>query len=157
MSKELDEFERLQAEKMKRQVKAQIVWAIVTSVDWAKKTMDTKSVVDGLELYDVLLGLGSFYRKPKIGTKCVLGILENKQGLILLDAEEFEEAVYSSGESEFTIKEDGFIIKQGDDSLKQVLGDFMTEVNKITVINGTSINVPAVAAIKNRLNNILIA
>ncbi len=157
MSDALNEFVRLQRENTKRHIKAQIVWATVSSVDWDAKTMEAKSVVDGLELYDVLLGLGSFYRKPKIGTKCVLGLLENRQGLILLDAAEFEEAVYSSGGSEFTIKEEGFIIKQGSESVKDVLGDFMTEVNKIIVINGTSINVPAVTAIKNRLNNILIA
>jgi hypothetical protein len=157
MSKAIDEFQRLLKEQQKGAVNPQLIWATVEAVDWNAKTMTAKSVVDGLEYYNVLLGLGSFYRKPPIGTKCLLGVLGNKAAAtFLIEAEAFEEEIYKSGTTEFTIKETGFIIKQGDESLKTILNDFITEVNKIVVVQGRTIDVAAVTLIKNRLNTVLI-
>jgi hypothetical protein len=139
-------------------VNPQLIWATVAAVDWSKKTMTAKSVVDGLEYFNVLLGLGSFYRKPKVGTKCLLGVLgDKKAATFLIEAEAFEESVMKSSDTEFTIKEDGFILKQGNESLKTILNDFMNEVNKIVVVQGRTIDVAAVTLIKNRLNTVLTA
>lgn len=74
----------------------------------------------------------------------------------LVEADELEEFVFKSGKSEMTIKDEGFIIKYEGESLKKVFNDMIDEINKIIVINGTSINVPAMVAIKQRLNTILI-
>jgi len=157
MSKELDEFTRLLKQQQKNAVNPQLIWAIVNSVDWDTKTMTAESIVDGLEYYNVLLGLGSFYRKPKVGTKCLLGVLGNKaSATFLVEAEAFEEANFKSDETEFTIKESGFIVKKGDESLKTILNDFIDEINKIVVIQGRTIDVAAVTLIKNRLNTVLI-
>ncbi len=170
MSKELDEFTELLKKKTTDQITPEVIWAVVDSVDWQEKTMDVKSTVDGLPYYDVLLGLGSFYRKPKLGTKCVIARLENTVGTILIDAEEFEEAILISDESEFTIKKEGFIVKVGNDSLKEVWNDFFDafknlsgELKKVVVSIGVTPNVPAIEQIENtvetdikpRLNNIL--
>lgn len=171
MSDKLDEFSKLLRHNATKHIKPQVVWAKVESVNWSDKTMDVKSIVDGLEYYDVLLGLGSFYRKPKQGTKCVIAKIENSDATILIDAEEFEEGIFTSGDSQFTIKEDGFIIKQGNDSLKDVWNDFFTqfkklsgELKKVVVSIGVTPNVPAITAIeqtvetqiKLHLNNILV-
>jgi hypothetical protein len=157
MNNELNEFERLLYERNKAAVKAQIIWATVKSVDWDAKTMTATGIVDGLDYYDVSLGLSSFYRKPKINTKCRLGILENKSAAsFLIDAEQFEEGIFTSGLSQFTIKETGFIIKQGDESLRDVFNDMIDELNKILVIQGNTIDVAAMMQIKQRLNSILI-
>jgi len=171
MSDKLDEFAKLLQHSAKKHVNPQVVWAKVESVDWSKKTMEVKSIVDGLAYYDVLLGLGSFYRKPKQRTKCVIAKIENSDATILIDAEEFEEGIFTSGDSQFTIKEDGFIIKQGGDSLKDVWNDFFAEfknlsgeLKKVVVSIGVTPNVAAIVAIeqtvetqiKHSLNKILV-
>ncbi len=154
----ITEFTRLLKQQQKSAINPQLIWATVKSVNWDAKTMIAESIVDGLEYFNVLLGLGSFYRKPKVGTKCLLGVLGNKAAAtFLIEAEAFEEEIYKSGTTEFTIKETGFIVKQGDESLKTILNDFITEVNKIVVIQGRTIDVAAVTLIKNRLNTVLIA
>ena len=152
----LDEFVRLLKQKQKSEVQPQMVWATVKSVDWEKRTMVAIGLVDDLEYYDVLLGLGHTYKRPKQGSKCLLGVIGNHVAFtFLIEAENVEEMLVVSGQSEMTVKEEGFIIKRADQSLTQVLNDFIDEVNKIVVINGTTINVAAVNLIKERLNTIL--
>lgn len=157
MSGAITEFTRMLKEQQKNAVAPQLIWATVKKVDWAAKTMTAESIVDGLKYFNVLLGLGSFYRKPKVGTKCLLGVLGNKAAAtFLIEAEAFEEEIYKSGTTEFTIKETGFIVKQGDESLKTILNDLIDELNKIVVIQGRTIDVAAVTLIKQRLNTVLI-
>jgi hypothetical protein len=154
----LDEFIRLQKDQGKAHVKPQLVWATVKEVDWDDKTMVATDLIDGLDYYNVLLGLGAVQQKPKVGSKCLLGVLGNKaSATFLVEAENVEETVFTSDKTSFVIKESGFIIKQNDESLRDVLGDFFDEVNKIVVVYGNTINVAAVTAIKERLNSILIA
>ena len=150
------EFSTLLDVKTKAQLTPGVTWAIVQDVDWGAKTMTATGLADELPYYNVQLGLGSFYRKPVVGTKVLLGVPE-LQGAdtFLIECEAYEEAIYVSGDSTFVIKESGFEVKQGDESLRTILLDFMTEVNKIVVVNGTTINQAAVAAIKERLKQVL--
>lgn len=158
MSDAITEFTRLLKQQQKRAVNPQLIWAKVKSVNWDEKTMTAENIIDGLDYFDVLLGLGSFYRKPKVGTKCLLGVLGNQtSATFLIEAEAFEESVFKSGTTEFTIKEDGFIVKQGNESLRTILNDLITEINKIVVIQGRTIDVTAVTLIRQRLNTVLIA
>lgn len=155
MSEGLNEFNRLLGQRIRELIPIQTFWATVKSVDWDKKTMTATGLIDDLDNFDVLLGLGSQARKPKIGTKCLLGIIGNSPNAFLIEADELEEFLFKSGESELTIKTDGFIIKHQDQNLKTVFNDMIDEINKIIVINGTSINVAKMLAIKQRLNTIL--
>lgn len=76
----------------KRHVKVQTVWAIAKEVDWDGKKMIATGVADDLDFLNVRLGLGSIYRKPAVGTLCLLGLIENKDAAtFLIDAEELEE------------------------------------------------------------------
>ena len=153
-----DDFVRMLEEQTTSKVNAQIVWVKATEVDWSSKTMTAVSLLDDLEYFDVQLGLGSIYKKPKVGTKCLVGIIENKPAAsFLIEAVEVEESIYTSKDASFVINETGFVIKKGEESLKTVLNDFIDEVNKIVVIQGNTINVEKVTAIKNRLNTILTA
>jgi hypothetical protein len=78
----------------KKHVLVQTAWVIVKSVDWDKKTMVATGVMDDLDYHDVLLGIGSIYIKPKKGCKCLIGLIENKDGAaFLIDCEETEEVV----------------------------------------------------------------
>lgn len=143
----------------KGHVKVQTCWATVKEIDWEAKTMTVIGVLDSLPFYNVLLGIGSFYRRPTIGTDCLIGMIENKDAAtFLIDAESIDEAVYLSGESTFTILPDGFILKQGEVSFKQVLNDFQTQVgklcdelNKVIVTIGTGPNVALITAIKQKI------
>lgn len=151
--KEVAKFKKIIAERAKAKTPIQVEWGKVTSVDWNSKTAEV--TVDELIYYDVLLGLGNQYRKPKINTRCLIGIIENKEGSYLIDAEEIEEVVTLTGDAELVQKKDGFSIKKGDESLQKVLTDFMDECNKIMVIQGNTIDVAAVTVIKQRLKSIL--
>jgi hypothetical protein len=59
------------------------------------------------------------------------------------------------GTTALDIDENGHQLARGNEDLKSILNDFMTEVNKISVVVGTTINIPAVEAIKLRLNTVL--
>ena len=76
----------------KRHVKVSTAWATVKSVNWSKKTMTCTGVSDDLDYYNVLLGIGSTYVKPKKNTLVLIGIIENKEAAtFLIDAEDVEE------------------------------------------------------------------
>lgn len=137
-------------------IPVQTWWVAAQEVDWEEKTMTAIGVANELPFYNVLLGLGSFYRKPKIGTSCLIGIIENQTPIaFLLDCEEFDEAVYVSGQSSWTINNDGFIINQLDENLSECMGDLIDEINKIVIIYGNDINRAAMNAIKKRIQTIL--
>ena len=153
---ELNEFTNLLDLKTKGNTKVQTHWAEVVEVDWNNKTMTVKGLIDDLEFYDVLLGLGSVYKKPKIGAKCLIGlILNNEAATFLIEAEAVDELFIEVGTSTFKIDANGFLVKRDNETLKKVLNDLIVELNKIIVIQGTSINVPAMNAIKQRLNTVL--
>ncbi|MFD2566074.1 hypothetical protein [Pseudotenacibaculum haliotis] len=168
----IQEFGILLNKAIASQVKVQTHWCKVLKVDWEEKLMDVEGIADELPFYNVQLGQGSFYRKPKIDSICLIGIISGEEGsTFLIDATQFEEAIWISGESTMTIQEEGFIFKQSDESLRNVLGDFMSqfgklcdELNKVVVSIGTTPNIPVIEGIKNqvetqikdRLNNILI-
>lgn len=154
MSKELDEFIRLQKEQAKKGIKPQIVWATVKSVDWSNKTMIATSVIDGLDYFNVLIGLGDLLRKPKVGAKCLLGVIGNNvSATFLIECEAYEELVINVGQTVVRITNDGVVIKKDNESLKDVLSELITEVSKINP--STPANVPVLTTIKNRLNTIL--
>lgn len=153
---EIGEFNRLISQRIKELIPIQTAWAKAKTIDWDKKTMVATGVTDDLDYPDVLLGIGTEYKKPKEGTNCLIGIVSNSANAFLITAEEVEETIIVSGESQLTIKEDGFIIRQSNESLKTIFEDMIDEINKIIVINGTSINVAAMTAIKERLKTVLI-
>lgn len=154
--KELNEFVKLLDVKAKGNAKVQTHWVEVLEVDWDAKTMTAKGLTDDLEFYDVLLGLGTNYRRPKVGSLCLIGlILNNEAAAFLIAAESVEEITWNVKDNELTISEAGFLIKKNNETLKKVLNSLIDEVNKIIVVQGTSINVVAMNTIKQRLNNVL--
>jgi hypothetical protein len=91
----------------KKHVLVQTAWVIVKSVDWSKKTMVATGVMDDLDYHDVLLGIGSIYIKPKKGCKCLIGLIENKDGAaFLIDCEKAEETLLNGGDNGGLCKKD---------------------------------------------------
>lgn len=168
----ISEFNQLISQKIRELIPVQTAWATAKEVDWDKKTMTATGLVDDLDYHNVLLGIGGDFKKPKAGTKCLIGIVSNSANAFLITADEVEEIVFISGEShltidpekmfftngesQLTIKDGGFIVKHADENLKSIFSDMIDEINKIIVVNGTSINVGAMTAIKQRLNTVLI-
>ena len=152
----LEEFNRLLGQRIRELIPIQTTWATVKKVDWEKKTMTATGLEDDLDYFDVLLGISSEARKPKVGTKCIIGIIGNSANAFLIEADELEEIIFKVNQTELTITPSGFIVKKGGENLKKVLNDLIDEINKIIVINGTTINVAAMNLIKQRLNTILI-
>lgn len=184
MSSALDEFTELMRNSGKRQIPIQTEWCEVKEVDWQDKTMTVTSLLNDLEYFDVLLGIGSIYKNPKVGAKVLIGIIANTKACFMIDCAAFEEMIIVSDESSFTIKEAGFIVIQGDESLKEIFNNLIENINKqneeiqkvsgilqkVIVVNGTSPDVPGLLVIdemlaqikennntvNDRLNNVLI-
>lgn len=78
LNDEIQKFKKNLRKLAQSQVMVQTSWVKVKSVDWDKKTMVATGIIDGLDYHDVLLGLGSEYIKPKVGTLCKIGKVENK-------------------------------------------------------------------------------
>jgi hypothetical protein len=75
---EIAEFVELLGKKLREETPIQTVWSTCKSVDWDNKTMVATGLVDDLDFHDVNLGIGSVYKKPKVGSKCIIGIINNK-------------------------------------------------------------------------------
>lgn len=156
LADEIAVFKNLQQKEAEKLLTPGCVWATVKDVDWTNKTMTATGVEDDLDYHNVQLGLGAYYRKPKVGTLVMLGV-PGLQGAdtFLIECENFEEAIYVSGDSTFVIKEEGFIVQHGEENLRTILNDYDTqfgklcdEINKIVVSVGVTPNVPAITAIK---------
>src|SRR5690554_2391320 len=156
---EIATFSKLLDNKQKKHLTPGCVWATVKDVDWEAKTMTAVGVDDDLEYWNVQLGLGAYYRKPVVGSLVMLGV-PGLQGsdTFLIECEAFEEGIFVSGDSTFVIKEEGFIVKQGDENLRTIMDDqhkefgkLCDEINKIVVSIGTTVNVAAVTLIKNEV------
>lgn len=90
------EFGKLLTRKTKDLIDVQTHWCIVKKVDWDKKTMTATGVVDDLDFYDVLLGLGSINRKPSVDSKCLIGIVNNNSAAaFLIECESVDEVEIS--------------------------------------------------------------
>lgn len=157
MTDEIAEFGRLLSKRQKEGLPIQTAYAICISVDWNNKTMTATGQTDGLDYYNVRLGNGFEYKKPKVGTLCLIGLVENQAAnAFLIDASEVEEYYVKTGTSEVQVKEAGITIKRGNEDLRSVMNDMIDEINKIKVIYGNTINVDAMNAVRERLNTILI-
>ncbi|QQV91586.1 hypothetical protein Peternella1_50 [Winogradskyella phage Peternella_1] len=89
--REIEAFGGLMDSLMKGNAKIQTHYAYVTEVDWEAKTATVKGLLDDLEFYDVLLGLGASFVKPAIDSKCLIGvILNNEAQTFLISATEIE-------------------------------------------------------------------
>lgn len=58
---------------------AQLRWCTVQSVDKEKRIMDAKGDADGLEYYDIQLGMGAMNVYPKVGSSCLIAIVEGQE------------------------------------------------------------------------------
>lgn len=131
MLESIVEFKKLLAKKNKESIPVQTIWGVVHSVNENDKTMDV--MVNGIEYFDVLLGLGAIVTIPKKGSRCLIGIIENKHGGFLIDASEIQRQTITIDTTSIEITKEGVKIERNGLNLKTVQTDFMTAVSGIMV------------------------
>lgn len=141
MMEKLAEFKRLLQQRAKAQVPIQTEWVKVKSVDWDEKTMVATGELNGLDYDDVLLGLGSHYRKPVTGSLATIGIIANSAACFMIDCEEVEE-IEISDQSGFKwhLKDGKLLVKNEQASLFEILKDLAALLKqlKVSTPNGPS-------------------
>ena len=156
----LDKLKKTLSELAKNSTPIQTVWVEVTEVDWEERTMTAIGVDDELEYYDVLLGLGSIDLKPKVGSSCLIGIIENRDtASFLIMVDEIEEIDINADRCQLNIN-DGFIIKKENESLANLMSDLLQEIQKMKFTTNTGstillVNKPQFLAIENRFKDFL--
>lgn len=155
LKNELDQFGQLFKNRLNGSMKAALRWVEATEIDWDAQTM-TAVDGDGLEFFDVLLGVGTTAVKPVVGTDCLIAIVEGDEATaFLLFADEAEELYLKAGDTSVTVSKAGCVIERGSENLLNALVDLIAELQKVVVVVGTSPNVVALEAIKTRVKGIL--
>lgn len=114
----IDEFGALFKKHLENNKQVQLRLVYCKDVDWEEKTMTAMGATDDLEYYDVSLGLGYKFIKPKVDADCIIGILEGEESVgFLLDASEVEEVVFNGGELGGLVKIEQ--LKENIDTLKK--------------------------------------
>jgi len=125
---ELVEFVGLFKKHLNSVVKAEFRWVTAQEIDWDEKTM-TANDSNGLPYYDVMLGLGSNYIKPKKGSDCLVSIVEGQDAIaFLLFADEVDQICFN-GDIVFNNGEKGIPkLKELEDNLKS-LKEYVEAIN----------------------------
>lgn len=88
---EIDRFSSIIEWKVSGGRQAQLRFAECKAVDWSNRTMTAKGVTDNTDYMEVMLGFGYCDIKPKVGSLCLVGIIEGQESLaFLVNAEEVE-------------------------------------------------------------------
>lgn len=156
----LDKLKQTLSELQKNNTTTQTVWVEVKEVDWDEKTMVALGIDDELEYYDVLLGLGSVDVKPKVGSNCLIGFINNSETLpFLIMAEVVEEIDVKSEHCQLKVN-DGFLLKKQNETLAKLMSDLLKEIQKMKFTTNTGstiklVNQPQFLSIENRFKDFL--
>jgi hypothetical protein len=135
MSDKLAEFKKLLTQKMKSKVPIQTEWVKVSTVDWDEKTMVAIGENNGLEYFDVLLGLGSINIRPKIDSLALVGAIHNGEGCFMISCEEIEEMEWADISGFKWSLNNGLLTMNGDQHGGIVIApELVTQINKNTAV-----------------------
>ena len=122
---EIDEFDILLSEKIKKAIPQVLQWATVTSVDWQEKTCEATDLDTKLPFLNIALGIGGIYIKPKVGSLILVGMVENNESQpFLLNAQEVE--IYE-------LRADNFTIHNETVDFKTLLNDLLVELKNAII------------------------
>ena len=134
----------------------------VTAVDKDAKTCDVKPIDGSSEIFDVFLNLDETtgqFREPIIGALiCIVFI--TKETAVAVNYSELKQHNVKIKDTEFTIDENGFLLRKADENLAKLMDDLLKEIRlmKFTTNTGSTItlvNEPKFLAIQNRFKNLL--
>ena len=122
---EIDEFDILLSEKIKKAIPQVLQWATVTSVDWQGKTCEATDLDTKLPFLNIALGIGGMYIKPRVGSLILIGMVENNESQpFLLNAQEVD--IYE-------LKADKFTLQNEMVDFKTLLNDLLTELKNAII------------------------
>ena len=122
---EIDEFDILLSEKIKKAIPQVLQWATVTSVDWQGKTCEATDLDTKLPFLNIALGIGGMYIKPKVGSLILVGMVENNESQpFLLNAQEVEA---------YELKADNFTIYNETIDFKTLLNDLLNDLKSAII------------------------
>ena len=156
----LDQLKDTLTGMMKRQGSVQTTWVTAKEVDWENRTMMATGLADDLDFHNIALGLGSFDCKPKIGSACLIGMIDNNTTTsFLIMAEEVEEIDVNVKDCQLKIN-NGFLLKKQNETLKALMVDLLQEIQKMKFTTNTGstimlVNKPQFVAIENRFKDFL--
>lgn len=157
----LDKLRQTLADRVKSSIPTQIFWCKAKEIDWEEKTMTADSLNEGeAGFFNIQLGIGSEFKKPKAGSYCLIGIIENDDTApFLIWSEKLEEIDLIVGECEFQVK-DGFLLKKENETLKKLMGDFIQACRNMVFQTNAGITIelltdPEFEALKTRFNQFL--
>lgn len=134
--------------------------AVVQSVNEASKTINVIDI-DELEFEDVRLASAEDDKKsviifPKVKSTVLVSIIGNDENTLFVSKVNEVDKIEGTIETvNFTVDSSGYKVTKGDQNLLTIFNDMIDELNKIRVIQGRTINVAVMTAIKNRLNTVL--
>ena len=122
---EIDEFDILLSERIKKAIPQVLQWATVTSVDWQEKTCEATDLDTKLPFLNIALGIGGMYIKPKVGSLILVGMVENNESQpFLLNAQEVDA---------YELKANNFKLHNETVDFKTLLNDFFMELKNAVV------------------------
>ena len=122
---EIDEFDILLSEKIKKAIPQVLQWATVTSVDWQEKICEATDLDTKLPFLNIALGIGGMYIKPKVGSLILVGMVENNESQpFLLNAQEVEA---------YELKADNFTIHNETIDFKTLLNDLLNNLKSAII------------------------
>lgn len=136
--------------------------AEVTTVDVEAKTCDVKPIDGSSEIFDVFLNLdenSGQFREPVVGALiCIVFI--TKETAVAVNYSELKQHNVKIKETEFTIDENGFLLKKADENLAKLMDDLLKEIQKMKFTTNTGstinlINAPEFMAIQTRFKTLL--
>lgn len=149
---EIDEFDILLSEKIKKAIPQVLQWATVTSVDWEDKTCEATDLDTKLPFLNIALGIGGMYIKPKVGSLILVGMVENNESQpFLLNAQDIVT---------YELKADSFKLNNETVDLKTLLNDLLTELKSAIIQtpagpgNFAPQNVAKFEEINNKINQL---
>jgi hypothetical protein len=93
---------------------------------------------------------------PKSGSYVMFALIDNSAtDAVVINCSEIEKTVVKIGQTVHEISDEGHKIEKGPDNMKALIASFISEVQKIIVVNGRSPNVAALEQIKQKFNNLL--
>lgn len=142
--------------------------AIVQSVDEENQTCvlidddNDGTVYNDVRLRPVIDGNSSVVIFPTVGTYALAIMIEGGEDAdwMLLAAGQIDKVIYTCGVFILTVSNTGFSIKSNEDSLKNILNDFSTAIQQLTVtapngVTSVPINAAAFAALTTRINALM--
>ena len=131
MSKELDSLKQTIFGLIHKSSKIQTIYAEVVDVNWENRTM-TAIGLNEVAYFNILLGLGSFDLKPKKGTTCLIGLIDNNDTTpFLIMVNEVEEMLLNSNNGVFVnISDKGISIESRDKPIRVNSGNSALEITE---------------------------